>query len=427
MATAVVVGTGPNGLAAAVRLAQHGIDVDGARSRRPHRRRHPDQRAHRSPALLHDHCSAFHPMAVGSPFLSTLRPGAARPALALARDRLRPSARRRRGRAAVALARRDRRASGRDGGRWRRLFGPLGRRLRRPRRRPDAPDRARARAIRSAWLRFGAPALLPAALPARAVAHRQGAGAVRRRRRPRVPPAAPADHLGDRDDASSPPGTATDGRSPRAAPSRSPTRWSPCSTTSAARSDTGVRVRTAGDIPPADVVLLDLAPEPSPASWATGCRPRVAPRLPPLPARPGRVQGRPRHRGRRAVDERRHAAAPAPSTSAAPSRRSPRTERDIAAGACRSGPSSSSASSTSPTRRRSAGDINPIWTYAHVPHGYTGDATEAILGQIERFAPGFRDRIVARAVRPTHADCPATTRTTSAATSSPAPTPRARS
>ena len=31
-----------------------------------------------------------------------------------------------------------------------------------------------------------------------------------------------------------------------------------------------------------------------------------------------------------------------------------------------------------------------------MPHGYTGDATEAIIAQIERFAPGFRDRIVAR-------------------------------
>lgn len=44
---------------------------------------------------------------------------------------------------------------------------------------------------------------------------------------------------------------------------------------------------------------------------------------------------------------------------------------------------------------RSAGSINPIWSYAHVPFGYTGDATNAIVNQIERAAPGFRDRIVA--------------------------------
>lgn len=35
-----------------------------------------------------------------------------------------------------------------------------------------------------------------------------------------------------------------------------------------------------------------------------------------------------------------------------------------------------------------------IWAYAHVPHGYDGDATQAIEDQIERFAPGFRDRVV---------------------------------
>lgn len=47
---------------------------------------------------------------------------------------------------------------------------------------------------------------------------------------------------------------------------------------------------------------------------------------------------------------------------------------------------------------RSAGDIHPVWAYAHVPTGYTGDASEALIGQIERFAPGFRDRIVAQTV-----------------------------
>ncbi len=37
----------------------------------------------------------------------------------------------------------------------------------------------------------------------------------------------------------------------------------------------------------------------------------------------------------------------------------------------------------------------PIWSYAHVPFGYIGDATDAVVDQIERFAPGFRDRVVA--------------------------------
>ncbi|GAA2098421.1 NAD(P)/FAD-dependent oxidoreductase [Brevibacterium salitolerans] len=43
---------------------------------------------------------------------------------------------------------------------------------------------------------------------------------------------------------------------------------------------------------------------------------------------------------------------------------------------------------------RARGSLVPIDCYAHVPQGYDGDATEAILGQLERFAPGLRERIV---------------------------------
>jgi phytoene dehydrogenase-like protein len=50
--------------------------------------------------------------------------------------------------------------------------------------------------------------------------------------------------------------------------------------------------------------------------------------------------------------------------------------------------------------QRSEGDVHPVWSYAHVPNGYDGDATEAILAQFERFAPGTRERIVARSARP---------------------------
>jgi phytoene dehydrogenase-like protein len=67
MTNAVVVSAGPNGLAAGVPPARHGVDVQvleacdtiggGARSGEL-----------TVPGLIHDHCSAAHPMGVGSPF-----------------------------------------------------------------------------------------------------------------------------------------------------------------------------------------------------------------------------------------------------------------------------------------------------------------------------------------------------------------------
>ena len=49
---------------------------------------------------------------------------------------------------------------------------------------------------------------------------------------------------------------------------------------------------------------------------------------------------------------------------------------------------------------RSAGDVHPIWAYAHVPSGYDGDGERGRSStQIERFAPGLRERIVATSTR----------------------------
>jgi phytoene dehydrogenase-like protein len=47
-----------------------------------------------------------------------------------------------------------------------------------------------------------------------------------------------------------------------------------------------------------------------------------------------------------------------------------------------------------PTRAPAGKQI--VWAYCHVPHGSTVDMTDAIESQIERFAPGFRSRIIAR-------------------------------
>lgn len=40
-----------------------------------------------------------------------------------------------------------------------------------------------------------------------------------------------------------------------------------------------------------------------------------------------------------------------------------------------------------------------LWGYAHVPNGWDGDLTDGIEARIEAFAPGFRDLVLARSVR----------------------------
>ena len=49
-----------------------------------------------------------------------------------------------------------------------------------------------------------------------------------------------------------------------------------------------------------------------------------------------------------------------------------------------------------PTRAPSGG--HTAWAYCHIPFGSTEDRTDAIEAQIERFAPGFRQHILARSV-----------------------------
>ena len=49
---------------------------------------------------------------------------------------------------------------------------------------------------------------------------------------------------------------------------------------------------------------------------------------------------------------------------------------------------------------RSPAGKETLWAYCHVPSGSTFDMTERIEAQIERFAPGFRDRILGRSVMP---------------------------
>src|SRR4051812_2225831 len=72
MVDAVVVGSGPNGLSAAIELARAGLRV------RVHEAEPTIGGGTRSaqstlPGFLHDVCSAIHPMAAASPFFTGLR------------------------------------------------------------------------------------------------------------------------------------------------------------------------------------------------------------------------------------------------------------------------------------------------------------------------------------------------------------------
>ena len=118
---------GPNGLAAAVVLARAGLAVERPRGRSP-----PSAAARAPlelawlPGLVHDICSAVHPMAVASPFFRASTWPRRGVDAAPARARLRPAARRRpRRRWPGATWTAPPRVSARDGEAWRSLLGPL--------------------------------------------------------------------------------------------------------------------------------------------------------------------------------------------------------------------------------------------------------------------------------------------------------------
>jgi len=397
VSTAIVVGAGPNGLAAAVRLARHGVDVEvleaaeeiGGGTRTSELT---------VPGLLHDHCSAFHPMGVGSPYLRTLD---------LERYGLRwrwpeiDCAHPLDSGAAGLLWRSVDQTSlglGTDGVRWQQTFAGLSAGfdeladdLMRPVvHLPRHPLRLAA---------FGPRALLPATVTVRrwrTETARALFGGV----------AAHAFHPLHR------PGTSAVGMTIIAAGHRH--GWPVAEGGSRAitgalaemlvelggKIRTGVRVSNAGDLPPADAVLLDLAP--GAVARILGDR---------LPSRVARAYRRFRH-GPGAFKVDLAIEGGVPWTNAACGRAGTvhlggtfeeiaATERDIAAGRMPERPFVLVGQQYVADPTRSAGDLHPLWAYAHVPHGYTGDATEAILDQIERFAPGLRERIVARAVRST--------------------------
>ena len=259
MDDAVVVGSGPNGLAAAIELARAGASVRVLEAR--------DEigggtrtAALTLPGFAHDVCSGCHPMGVLSPFFRSLPLERARAALDSPARVGRAPARRRAGRAAAALARRDR-ARARRG--RRRLRAAL----------RAVPARAARAARRSARRRCACRAPDPhgALRPARACCPRRSllrarfrgrarARAARRLRGALDPAARAAAHRGGRDDLRAHrPRRGLAGRRGRLAGDRRGARVV-SARRSAAASRPGDRVRSLADLPPARVVLFDTSP-----------------------------------------------------------------------------------------------------------------------------------------------------------------------
>lgn len=397
MSTATVVGAGPNGLAAAVALARAGVQVTvleaadeiggGTRSGEAI-----------LPGLVHDHCSAIHPMAVGSSFLRGL--GLDRYGLKWVLpeiDCVHPLD----GGTAGVLHRsvaETAKGLGTDGRRWRRLFeGPseaydtlsddiLGPLLRVP-----------GHPLRLA--RFGIPALAPASLLAKLFATEEAralfGGVAAHAFHPLHRPLSASIGLGILTAGHRHGWAVAEGGSRRITDALAALLLD-----LGGKTETGVRVRSVSELPPSDVTLWDVTP--------TALADILGDLLPPRTARayrrfrygPGAFKvdfavegGVPwaAEAARRAGTV--HVGGTFPEIAA--------VEREIHAGRMPTRPFVLVGQQYLADPQRSVGDVHPVWTYAHVPHGYTGDAKEAITAQIERFAPGFRDRIVGTAVRST--------------------------
>lgn len=76
-----------------------------------------------------------------------------------------------------------------------------------------------------------------------------------------------------------------------------------------------------------------------------------------------------------------------------------RSEADVVAGRHPTAPYVLAVQPTVVDPSRAPAGTQVLWAYCHVPAGSTVDMTERIEAQVERFAPGFRDLIVARAAR----------------------------
>ena len=76
-----------------------------------------------------------------------------------------------------------------------------------------------------------------------------------------------------------------------------------------------------------------------------------------------------------------------------------RSERQVAAGRESDDPYLLVSQPTLFDPSRAPAGKHVLWAYTHVPRGSTADRTEPVVRQLERFAPGFRDLILASATK----------------------------
>lgn len=388
MTDALVIGSGPNGLAAALALARAGAQVTvleaadeiggGTRTTQPF-----------GEGILVDHCAGFHPMAVGSPALAGLERHGLRWAWPEI-DAAHPL-----DDAAPALLHRSVEQTaaglGADARRWRLLFG--------------APSRSYAKLAadilgpvvhlpRHPLLlgRFGAPTVLPAALLARFFRTDQARalflGTTAHAMRPLTEVVSSA--IGT--------GILTAGHHNGWPVVVGGTQALTEALAKAlldhgGRIETGVRVTSIDDLPPADAVLLNLSP--------TAALDLYGDRLPAGTRRSYR-----RHRYGPAAFKVDFAVEQGVPWRDADLRRAGTVhlgggpaeiianEKAVAAGRMPERPFVLLGQQYVADPSRSRGDVHPVYSYAHVPAGFDGDATEAVVAQVERFAPGFRERVV---------------------------------
>jgi len=395
MSSAVVVGSGPNGLACAATLASRGVAVTvieaeetiggGTRSSEL-----------TVPGLLHDECSATHPMVVSSPAVVSLeleRHGLewCWPEVDLAHPL-------NGGGGGVMLRSVEATAAGLGpaGARWRRVFGA-------PSKGYDALSEDFYRPLLHLprhplrLARFGLPAALPTTALAKALGSPEAAalfgGIAAHAHAPLNKPFSSAIGM-----ALTCAGHAYGWPVAKGGSIAISNAWASVVREHGGTIETGRRVRSLDELPEADVVVLDLAPSGVLELAGDRLSSRVARAYRRYKYGPGAFKldlavegGVPwaQEEARRAGTV--HVIGSFEELVAA--------EREVNRGRMPERPLVLVGQQYLADPGRSNGDLHPVWTYAHVPHGYEGDASEAILAQLERFAPGTRERIVASTTR----------------------------